>query len=215
MSCGSASWTVRGLRRVLAIPDADLFTPVLSKDGRTVFFGRRGHNADDGIYMKALDDGSAPRRIVSVPTDDIQSSALERRSRRIGTHRGPRRSRSEERHLLRGDSGVGGRRVGVQADRRRPGRRVRRAALPDGRFIAYSSDESGGPRSTSQRSAATAPVGETLRVTRSSGANPTWSADGRTLRYVEPERSGHVAPCGDDVRRYRSAPPPWCSTGRN
>jgi serine/threonine-protein kinase len=179
-----------GLRRVLAIPDADLFTPALSKDGRTVFFGRRGNNAEDGIYMKVLDDGSAPRRIASVPTDDIQTSVLS---------------------VVPDGSGLLAGRVG--ADQKRdlyfvaipastaalsefkpiiagPGDEFDGRLSPDGRFIAYTSDESGRPEVYIAAFRGGAPVGETLRVTKSSGGSPTWSPDGRTIRYVDP--SGRV-----------------------
>ena len=56
--------------------------------------------------------------------------------------------------------------------------------------IAYSSDESGRPEVYIAAFRGGVPVGDALRVTKSSGANPTWSTDGRTLRYVNP--SGQV-----------------------
>jgi hypothetical protein len=179
-----------GLRRVLAIPDADLFTPVLSKDGRTVFFGRRGHNADDGIYMKALDDGSAPRRIVSVPTDDIQSSVWSVVPDGSGLIVG--RAGADQKSdiyfvAIPASAGAESEFKPIVAG---PGDEFGARLSPDGRFIAYSSDESGRPEVYIAAFRGDGPVGETLRVTRSSGANPTWSADGRTLRYVNP--SGQV-----------------------
>jgi hypothetical protein len=179
-----------GLRRVLAVPDADLFTPVLSKDGRTVYFGRRGHNAEDGIYMKVLDDGSAARRIASSPTDDIQTSIWSvvpdgsgLIAGRVGADQksdiyfvaipASKDTMSEFKPIVAG-----------------PGDEFNARLSPDGRFIAYSSDESGRPEVYIAAFRGDSPVGETLRVTKSSGANPTWSADGRTIRYVNP--SGQV-----------------------
>jgi Tol biopolymer transport system component len=179
-----------GLRRILAVPDADIFTPLLSKDGRTVFFGRRGHNAEDGIYMKGLDDGSAPRRIASLPTDEILAS------------------------LWSVDPGGSGLVVGrIGADQRSdlyfvaipaasdalsefkpivagPGDEFVARLSPDGRFLAYASDESGRPEVYIATFRGDRPVGDALRVTKSSGANPYWSADGRSLRYVNP--SGQI-----------------------
>ena len=57
---------------------------------------------------------------------------------------------------------------------------------PDGRFLAYASDESGRPEVYIAAFRSGAPVGDALRVTKLSGANPYWSADGRTIRYVDP-----------------------------
>jgi hypothetical protein len=175
-----------GLRRILAIPDADLFTPLLSKDGRTVVFGRRGHAAEDGIYVKSLDDASPARRIASLPTDDIQSFIWS---------------------FVPDGSGVVAGRVG--ADQKSdlyflpipatgdtlsefkpivvgPGDDVGAQLSPDGRWIAYTSDESGRPEVYIAPFRGGTPVTDALRVTKSSGASPFWSADGRTLRYVNP-----------------------------
>jgi len=52
-----------GLRRLLAIPGADVFTPILSRDGQRVAFGRRGRGAEDGIYVMSVEEGSAARRL--------------------------------------------------------------------------------------------------------------------------------------------------------
>ena len=173
----------QGLRRVLAVPDADLFTPVLTKDGRTVFFGRRGHTSEDGIYLKALDDASPARRIASLPVDDIQSSvwsvAPDSSGIIVGRAGADQKSDlyflavpastntlSEFRPIVAG-----------------PGDEFTANLSPDGRWLAYSSDESGRAEAYIAAFRAAAPVGETLRVTRSSGFNPQWSADGRNIRY--------------------------------
>jgi hypothetical protein len=179
-----------GLRRIAAIPDADLFTPLLSKDGRTVFFGRRGHNADDGIYVKGLDDASPARRIAILPTDDIQTSLWS---------------------LVPDGSGVVAGRVGsdqksdlffVPIPRTEetlselkliasgPGSEFSPSVSPDGRWIAYTSDESGRPEIYVAAFRSGGTLGDTLRVTKSGGAFPFWSADGRTIRYSDP--SGRV-----------------------
>jgi hypothetical protein len=179
-----------GLRRILAIPDADLFTPLLSKDGRTVVFGRRGHGTEDGIYVKGLDDASPARRIASQPVDDIQTTLWS---------------------FVPDGSGVVAGRAG--ADQKSdlyfvpmpampdalsdfkpivvgPGDEFGGRVSPDGRWIAYASDESGRPEVYIAPFRGSAPVTDALRVTKSSGANPYWSADGRTIRYVDP--SGRV-----------------------
>ena len=175
-----------GLRRILAVPDADIFTPVLSRDGRRVVFGRRGHNAEDGIYLKNLDDASPPRRIASLPIDDIQTTL---------------------RSFAPDGSGVIGRRVGgdqkgdiifvpipatagtlseLKPIVTGPGDETGGAVSPDGRFLAYGSDESGRSEVYIAALGPGGVVGETVRVTKSGGGNAFWSADGRTIRYADP-----------------------------
>ena len=179
-----------GLRRIVAIPDADIFTPILSRDGRMVFFGRRGHNAEDGIYVKGLDDASAPRRIASLPLDDVLTtlwSSVPDGSgvvvSRIGADQEsdlffvplPTTAEilSELRPIVSG-----------------PGSQLGAAVSPDGRWIAYMSEESGRPEVYIAEFRSGAAVGVALRVTRSGGAFPLWSANGRTIRYTDP--SGRV-----------------------
>jgi hypothetical protein len=179
-----------GLRRVLAVPDADLFNPVLSRDRRMVVFGRRGHKVEDGIYVKNLDDASPARRIASIPIDDFQSFLW---------------------GVVPDGSGVIAGRIG--ADQKGdlffvalpstgatlsewkpivagPGNEVDGRVSPDGRWIVYASDESGRSEIYIAAFRAGGTVGETLRVTKSGGNQAFWSADGRTIRYVEP--SGRV-----------------------
>jgi serine/threonine-protein kinase len=179
-----------GLRRVLAIPDADLFTPLLSRDGRTVVFGRRGHNAEDGIYMKGLDDSSPVRRIASLPTDDIQTSLWSYVPDGSGVVVG--RVGADQ----KGDIGfvsipaTGDTLSELKPILAGPGDENAGRVSPDGRFIAFASDESGRAEVYIAPFRGGTPISDALRVTRSSGANPFWSADGRTLRFVNP--SGQV-----------------------
>jgi hypothetical protein len=179
-----------GLRRILAVPDADIFTPLLSRDGRMVVFGRRGHSADDGIYVKSLDDSTPARRIASLPMEDVQTilwsfvpdgSAVV--GRRVGTDQkadivlvpvpATGESRSEPKPIVTGPSDeTGG------------------AVSPDGRWIAYASDESGRSEVYIAAFGPGGAVGDRLRVTKSGGGNPFWSADGRAIRYGDP--SGRI-----------------------
>ncbi len=179
-----------GLRRVLAIPDADLFTPILSRDGRTVFFGRRGHNAEDGIYKKGLDDASPVRRIASLPTDDIQTSLWSVVPDGSGIVVGRVGADQKSDLYFIAIPATGDTLSELSPIVAGPGDEFNARVSPDGRWIAYSSDDSGRPEVYIAAFRSGAPVGDTLRVTKSSGASPNWSADGRTIRYVD--ASGRV-----------------------
>jgi hypothetical protein len=81
-----------GLRRLFAVPDADVFTPVIAKDGHTVVFGRRGRIEEDGFYVTDFDGTAPPRRVTATPPDDIQSAVnaiLPDASSFIVSRRGP------------------------------------------------------------------------------------------------------------------------------
>jgi hypothetical protein len=88
-----------GLRRVFAVPDADVFTPVIARDGRTLAFGRRGRNAEDGFYVKDLDDAAPPRRWQHFrPTTSVHCGRDP--PRRLQPHRQPSRHRSAGRSTV-------------------------------------------------------------------------------------------------------------------
>jgi serine/threonine-protein kinase len=174
-----------GLRRVLAVPDADLFTPVLSKDGRTVFFGRRGHNAEDGIYMQALDGASSARRIMSLPVDDILSSIWDVVPDGSGLIVGRTGADQKTEIYFLATPASSNASSELRPIVAGPGDETSARVSPDGRWVAYDSDESGRSEVYVAAFRSSAPVGEPLRVTRSSGSSPYWSADGRTLRYVD------------------------------
>ena len=179
-----------GLRRILAVPDADLFTPLLSRDGRTVVFGRRGHHAEDGIYMKSLDDASPARRIASLPVDDIVTSLwsfVPDGSGVIASRLGADQKGDLYFVPIPASGGTLSEFKPIVAG---PGDESNGRVSPDGRWIAYASDESGRPEVYIAAFRSDGTVGETLRVTKSSGANPYWADDGRAIRYVEP--SGRV-----------------------
>ena len=179
-----------GLRRILSIPAADIFTPVLSRDGRTVVFGRRGHTAEDGIYAKSLDDATPPRRIARLRADDVQTnlwSFLPDGSGVVGRHAGPDQkgdivlvpvppsgeSSAEPTPIVTGPSDESG-----------------GAVSPDGRWISYTSDETGRNEIYVSAFAPGGTVGERVQVTKSGGADPFWSADGRSIRFKDP--SGRI-----------------------
>jgi len=175
-----------GLRRVLAVPDADLFTPILSKDGRTVVFGRRGHKAEDGFYAKNLDDASPARRIASAPIDDIQSFLWGFVPDGSGVLAGRLGADQKNDLFFLPFSETGDTLSELKPIVAGPGNEADGRVSPDGRWIAYTSDESGRPEVYIAAFRGGAPVGETLRVTKSGGALPFWGADGRTIRYVDP-----------------------------
>jgi eukaryotic-like serine/threonine-protein kinase len=174
-----------GLRRVVAIPDADIIQPVLSKDGRRVAFGRRGRSADDGIYVKNLDDASPARKLVGLPPDDIRTQPwcfTPDGSGVIVNHAGA----DGKADLYFIATPAGGETLSeMKPIVVGPGDEYAARVAPDGRWLAYASDESGRAEVYIAPFASGRVVGESLRVTKSGGAFPFWSADSRTIRYSD------------------------------
>jgi len=174
-----------GLRRILAVPDADIFTPHLTKDGRTVVFGRRGRNAEDGIYVKNLDDDSPARRVVSIPVTDVRtvlSSLTPDGSGAVGWRVGADQKGDLVYVPLASASDTLAELKPIVSG---PADETGGTVSPDGRLLAYSSDESGRKEIYIAGFGAGGNAQGRLRVTRSGGTSPYWSADGHQLRYVD------------------------------
>jgi len=182
-----------GLRRVFAVPDADIFTPVIAPDGRTVVFGRRGRNAEDGFYVKNLDDQAPPRRVAVLPPDDLQSSVetiLPGASGFIASRQGPDQQADL---FLVAIPAPGAPLAEMKPIVSGPADEVGAELSPDGRFLLYTSDESGRPESYVASFGPGGTVGHPVRVTKTGIAYSTWSPDGRSIRYRTGGRAMDVA----------------------
>ena len=181
-----------GLRRLAAYPGADIFTPVIARDGHTVVFGRRGRNAEDGFYVVDLDAPSPPRRVLALPPDDILSSVdsiLPDGSAFIAMRQGPDQ---------RGDLFL----VPIPAPGAPPAEMKPIVSgpeddqggdiSPDGRFLAYVSDESGRPEVYVAPFGPGGVVGHSVRATRTGVAYAKWTPDGRSIRYRSGSRAMQV-----------------------
>ena len=174
-----------GLRRLLAVPGADVFTPILSRDGERVAFGRRGRGAEDGIYVMSLEGGGAARRLAVLPVDDaltILGGWTPDGSAILGARQGADQKNDivfipvpaagegseETKPLLSGP-----------ADENNPD------VSPDGRWLAYDSDESGRSEIYVAALGPGLTVRSPRRATSSGGIVPYWTPDGRQIRYRE------------------------------
>ncbi len=183
------------LRRVASVPDADCGRAALSPDGQWLAFVRTGRDDKDGIYLQRLDGQGEARRIITPAGPDSQliaegwspdgsvflSGALVEGRTHIRVQRDPRLtdSREEPRPLISGF-----------VDEFDP------VFSPDGRMLAFASNESGKTEVYigSYRSDGT--VGDPVRVSSGAGNSrqPSWTAGGKNLLYVtEPRRLMSVA----------------------
>ena len=174
-----------GLRRTLAIPDADILTPVLSRDGRRVAFGRRGRTKDDGIYVKDLESDSPPRRIAALPGESRESTLWAFTPDGSGLLGEGTDANAHGDIVFYDLSSSGGAPVAPTTVVSGPSTEGAVSLSPDGRFLAYASDESGREEVYVLPLSRGRAAGDALRVTRSGGTAPFWGGDGRQLRYQQ------------------------------
>jgi Tol biopolymer transport system component len=177
-----------GLRRIAAVSDADLLNPVFSPDGHRIAFGRRGRNDDDGIYVMDPDSASPAVRVVKLPRDErrlILMGWTPDGSSLLASRSGADGKSDVVRALLPTEPGKLAEFRPIVAT---PANEWWAALSPDGRWLAWVSDESGRDEVYVGSFDASGRVGNGLQVTKSGGRQARWSRDGRQLRYVDLNR---------------------------
>ncbi|MEW6758282.1 MAG: protein kinase [Acidobacteriota bacterium] len=182
----------RTLRRFMAIPGTDVDVPLFTPDGKSLVFARTARTEEDGIYLVPLDGSRAPVRLHKTagaagetfplgwtPEGDLLLGDTSKT--RLAVHRLVLRGRAEARIE---PFTVGRGQIGIPA------------FSPDGRWVAYPSNESG------QYEVYVAPyregrVGEpAASVSRGQGYRPFWSRDGRALYFAGGDGKLHKARAG-------------------
>jgi eukaryotic-like serine/threonine-protein kinase len=175
-------------RLAVSVPGADLAEPVWSPDGRRLAFTLSELTERDGVYVEDV-NGAGPPRAVYLPRTRFPVPATP-------TSWSPDGSTLLVNHLGPGNSDV----IAVSLDARVPadslppakpvlaGHAFQIGAVfsPDGRHIAYASDESGRQEVYVSRWDPDGSLGPPLAVSVGGGAQPQWSPDGRVLYYVAP-----------------------------
>jgi serine/threonine-protein kinase len=167
------------LRRVVSTPGVDNADPVLSRDGTRFAFSRLGRTPDDGLYVREV-DGGTERRLAEIrpetrwtPLDWWPDGRLLLAERLAGGNAdvvllevdGP--PGAEPRPLLAAS--------GVDESQAR--------VSPDGRTLAFVTDETGKPEVYVAPLGPDGLVGAPLRVSDGSGSAVRWRPDGRALLF--------------------------------
>jgi hypothetical protein len=172
-----------GLRKVVAVPDADCDVGAISPDGETLAFARIGRDDQDGVYLERTDGQGQPQRITKPVTPSRQvfpsgwspdgtaflsGETIDGRTH-IRVQRGPLTSDHppEPKPLISGF-----------VDEFSP------AFSPDGQMIAFASNESGKPEVYVCAYHPDATVSDPVRVSSGGGFGPHWAAGGKTLLYI-------------------------------
>jgi serine/threonine protein kinase/Tol biopolymer transport system component len=208
------------LRRALALPNADCGLPVWSQDGQWLAYQRTARDMDDGIYLQRADGSGEPQAI-------LKSGSLE-----VGvwaTSFAPDGSGMIVSKFAGGKGDILFVPISATGSASTP--RVLRATpalendgrfSPDGRLVAFSSDESGRDEVYVADIRADGALGPATMVSSSGGLQPAWANGGRRLFYyndpnrlmsvditVMPRLSASAPVMAYDLKKLRVNPKEW------
>jgi dipeptidyl aminopeptidase/acylaminoacyl peptidase len=171
------------LRRLVAAADADCYAPVWSPEADRIAYGRVAKNDLDGIYLQAADGAAPPRRIFRPASPADQYLPWQWTPDGSGIVMIRQSAGKADVVLLPVPKGTG------ETAQAKPllasaFNEVDPAISPDGRWLAYASDESGRFEVYVVPFRADGAAGAATPVSREGGARPRWAADGRTLYYA-------------------------------
>ncbi|HEY3217410.1 MAG TPA: protein kinase [Candidatus Eisenbacteria bacterium] len=173
------------LRRVIYLSEADCWYPVWSPDAGSIAFQRGGLSGDDGVYIQDLSSSVAPHRVYKParrdefanPTSWSANGSWLLATQQIGAKSDvlliPLRS-----PMAPNDS--------VPAPRplvASPANRAGAVFSPDGRLVAYHSDESGSFEVYVSEFRSDGLTGPPVKVSVAGGNSPRWTPDGRKILY--------------------------------
>jgi serine/threonine-protein kinase len=172
--------------RAVEADSADLVGPLWSRDGTRLAYGHESFAESNGIYVVNRDGSGVPRRIVrsearswlfplSWSPDGTRLVCMDNFSRPrlfVAPTDTPGGATAVARPLFSGPAQYGG-----------------GAISPDGKWLAYHSDESGRDELYVSAWATDRLTGNPLQVSDAGGEWPTWSPDGRRLYYLSTERN--------------------------
>jgi dipeptidyl aminopeptidase/acylaminoacyl peptidase len=177
-----------GYRRIGTDPNADCTFAQWSPDGRQLAYVRRGRDGRDGVYVQNADGGEAKR--VYVPRSDEERAT-------------PHSWLPDGSALLLAIEAQGGTSITLLSLAGDPADAMRARALvssatrvdwprisPEGKRVAYLSDESGQVQVYVAELRSDRTLGHPVQVRTAEGYTPRWSRDGRSL-FLRDER-GHL-----------------------
>ena len=171
-------------RRIGSDPRADCDWPVWSPGGDRIAYARTAKDGHDGIYVQDSEGGAATRVFKSEAMEYLPSCWLPDGSGMILERQETGRTELALLPLGGGEADTSRLRPLLPSSFNVAAAKV----SPDGRLIAYRSDESGKPRILVSEFQGQVATGRPVEVKDVEGILPFWSRDGRTL-YIGDNRN--------------------------
>jgi serine/threonine-protein kinase len=175
-----------GLRRVVAMTNADSTTPIWSPDGQRLAFSRIARDNADGIYVQSVDGRTAAQPIVKIesPKESFFPIAWAPDGRGVLFDR----LVGDKRDILLLPVSASGEPGSPRPLRATPGGEASARFSPNGRLVAFVTDESGQFEAYVAAYDADGTIGPPVLVSSGGGYVPMWSADGRRIFYADRHR---------------------------
>jgi len=169
-----ASSSRSGLRRTISFSNVDAYGPAWSPDSTWIAFDRNGRDKDDGVYVMRADGSGAPRPVLKVAKVEDGMSVLDWSKEGLVV---TRTSSGRTEMVLVPMSAAGEPAAPKVLVGGRTGGLGRAQLSPDGKYLAYISDESG--KMELQVAAITngAIGGQPLVLTSGGATDVRWSSD--------------------------------------
>jgi Tol biopolymer transport system component len=170
-----------GLRRSLALPDADCASPVWSPDGQRLAYRRHARDKDDGVYVQRADGAGSPQVVLKDGSQEVSFSATSWAPDGSGLI--VSKSVGGKRDMLFVPLPTGGEPGKARVLRATPYDEGGGRFSPNGQLVAYLTDESGKAEVYVAGCDADGALGLPVMVSSGGGNRPAWAADSRRLYY--------------------------------
>jgi Tol biopolymer transport system component len=176
-----------GLRRVLALPNADCGLPVWAPDSQWLAYQRTARDKDDGVYRQRADGNGPPQAILTEPLPEIgvwsTSFAPDGSGTIVSKNVGGKAD------MLFVPISPSGSASTPRVLRATPANESDGRFSADGKLVAFSSDESGRDEVYVASYGADGTLGPPTMVSSGGGVQPAWANGGRRLFYYnDPNR---------------------------
>jgi len=166
------------LRRLVSVPGVDCGNPVLSRDGARLAMTRNSYSAEDGLYVLAVDTPEGARRLLaSTPSTRFFPLDWSPDGTRLLALRSERGALDVVELAV--DGGDASPRALLASSFDESDARY----SPDGRALAYVSNESGRNEIYVAPLRADGGVGPSVAVSGGPGARPRWRPDGKSIVF--------------------------------
>jgi serine/threonine-protein kinase len=209
-----------GLRRVLVLPSADCATPVWAPDAQRLVYHRTARDKDDGIYLQRADGTGSPQAILKEESPEIGLTATSFAPDGSGII--VTKFAGGKSDMLFVPISASGNASTPRVLRGTPSNEGEGRFSPDGRLVAFSSDESGRAEVYVAGLSADGTLGPATMVSNGGGEQPAWANDGHRLFYynypdkvmaveisVTPKLTASVPVTAYDLKKLRVNPGEW------